>query len=299
MLKLHALGGYRNFGDALSPVLIETMTGECVKAECLRRSELVAVGSLLATGNGLYRAKASPFSLDWLKIFRLRLCDAFAPAMKVWGTGFLYEKVPEKFCKIRTLDVRAVRGRYTLNILKRTGFCSEGQHVALGDPGIFYASLLPTLPGKTIDVGVIPHEVDRFAGEFVVDALVKKGISAKYIDVQDDSFDVVKAIASCRHVLSSSLHGLIVADSLGIPNRQMMLSYFGYTKEQYLFKFRDYYSSYGLELPPVITPGDVFGSPEDIVSKIGEGMIVSKDAVEERKRDLLAAFPYERKGAYA
>ena len=49
----------------------------------------------------------------------------------------------------------------------------------------------------------------------------------------------------------------------------------------------------------MITPGDIFGSPEDIVSKIGEEMIVSKDAVEERKRDLLEAFPYERKGAYA
>lgn len=299
MIKLHGLRDYKNFGDALSPVLIEAMTGECVRAGGLRESELVAVGSLLATGNGLYRAKAEPFSLNWLKIVRLRVYDTFAPAMKVWGTGFLYENVPMEFCRIRTLDVRAVRGRYTLNVLNRTGFCGEGQSVAFGDPGIFYPSLLSTMPSKKYEIGIVPHEVDRFAGEFVVEALMRKGISAKYIDVQDDPFAVLSDIASCRHVLSSSLHGLIVADALGIPNRQMMLSYFGYTKEQYLFKFRDYYSSYGLELPTIITPEDVFGSPEKIVSMIGEKMIVREEAIDERKRDLLAAFPYGRKGAYA
>lgn len=296
MIKLHGLRDYKNFGDALSPVLIEAMTGECVKTGDMRESELVAVGSLLATGNGLYRAKAASFSLNGLKIIRLRVCDAFAPTMKVWGTGFLYENVPAEFCRIRTLDVCAVRGRYTLNILKRTGFCGEGQSVAFGDPGIFYPSLLSSQPSKKYEIGVVPHEVDRFAGEFVVDSFMRKGIPAKYIDVQDDPFAVLSDIASCRHILSSSLHGLIVADALGIPNRQMMLSYFGYTKEQYLFKFRDYYSSYGLELPAIITPGDVFGSPEKIVSMIGEKMIVSKESLEERKRDLLAAFPYARKG---
>lgn len=291
MLKLWSLAGYKNFGDALSPILVQEMLGEPVVSTGSTNSEMVAVGSLFAFGRGLYRERNHPLSVEGLKVLRLKAIDAISPKLKVWGTGFLYEKVPAQPVPIRSLDVRAVRGKYTLDILMRTGLCPRESRVALGDPGVFYASLMNELPCKEYDLGVVPHEVDRYAGEFVVESLAKQGVRVKYINVCDDPLKVVADIASCDKILSSSLHGLIVADSLGIPNRQMMLSYFGYTKDQYLFKYRDYYSAYGFELRDPLTPADVFADFALLSKKIGECPIVSQSMVSEVKDKLLSAFP--------
>lgn len=291
MLKLWSLAGYKNFGDALSPILVQEMLGQPVVPTGSTNSEMVAVGSLFACGRGLYRDKTSIMSIEGLKTIRLRLINSVSPSIKVWGTGFLYESIPRNPLPIRSLDVRAVRGRYTLDILRKTGLCAHGSHVAFGDPGLFYASLLRELPSKKYDLGVVPHEVDRYAGEFVVESLAKQGVRVKYIDVCDDPLQVVSEIASCDKILSSSLHGLIVADSLGIPNRQMMLSYFGYTKEQFLFKFRDYYSAFGLDLKRPLTPLDIFSRTSELMNSICS--CVDTESVEKCKAELLSAFPFE------
>lgn len=47
---------------------------------------------------------------------------------------------------------------------------------------------------------------------------------------------------SCKCILSSSLHGLIVADSFNIPNRWISLSESSLLEKQN-FKYLDYYSS--------------------------------------------------------
>lgn len=293
MLKLWSLAGYKNFGDALSPILVQEMLGQPVISTGSTNSEMVAVGSLFAYGRALYRDKTSLMSIEGLKTIRLRLMNSVSPPIKVWGTGFLYESIPRNPLPIRSLDVRAVRGRYTLDILQRTGLCAHGSHVVFGDPGLFYASLLHELPSKEYDLGVVPHEVDRYAGEFVVEALAKQGVRVKYIDVCDDPLQVVSEIASCDKILSSSLHGLIVADSLGIPNRQMMLSYFGYTKDRFLFKFRDYYSAFGEEMPNPLTPLEVFGRAKDIITLIGGRSVVCPERIYECRSKLLSSFPYE------
>jgi len=292
MLKLWSIAGYRNFGDALSPVLIQEMIDAPVVSTDSAKSEMVAVGSLFAFGHCLYREQAPIASKDWLKIIRLRLIDAIAPVVHVWGTGFLYEKIPACPIVIRTLNLHAVRGKYTLDILKRTGLFSGKTSIAYGDPGLFYSALLPEIPKKEYDLGVVPHEVDRYAGEFVVEVLSAHGMKVKYIDVYDNPLKVVSEIAACDCILSSSLHGLIVADSLGIPNRQMMLSYFGYTKDQYLFKYRDYYSAYDMELPDPLTPQDVFAVGTGIVNNIRKGFIVDRDKVNSCREGLMSSFPF-------
>lgn len=51
--------------------------------------------------------------------------------------------------------------------------------------------------------------------------------------------DVIKQILSCEYVVSTSLHGLILADAYGVPNQWITL------QNRSDFKYKDYYSSVG------------------------------------------------------
>ena len=63
----------------------------------------------------------------------------------------------------------------------------------------------------------------------------------KFIDVNEaNPLDVIDQITSCRKILSSSLHGLIVADAYRIPNARLILSNLICGGD---FKFDDYYKS--------------------------------------------------------
>jgi hypothetical protein len=57
--------------------------------------------------------------------------------------------------------------------------------------------------------------------------------------------DVVSKISSCSLVYSSSLHGIIVAESLGIPARWVRDDRLKSTKGEGLWKYNDYYLSTG------------------------------------------------------
>jgi pyruvyltransferase len=50
----------------------------------------------------------------------------------------------------------------------------------------------------------------------------------------------INELASCDYILSSSLHGLILSDAYGIPNKWISISNNLSGRE---FKFKDYYST--------------------------------------------------------
>lgn len=113
----------------------------------------------------------------------------------VWGTGLIKEQetIPQ-----RDFHICAVRGRRTAMAM--------GVDVPLGDPGIL-ASMLWERPKVRYRVGVVPHYVDR------------RGFSwaDKVIDVSRPVDEVIEDIASCACIATSSLHGMIIAQSYGIP----------------------------------------------------------------------------------
>ena len=109
--------------------------------------------------------------------------------------------------------------------------------------------------------------------------------NAKFINVKDDPLQVVKEIAECRYIISSSLHGLIVADSLGIPNMYLV---FGDRLLGDGYKFEDYYSAYGVEAQP----RDLRTEKAPELTEIEEQYQILPEMVEEKKRQMKAAFPY-------
>ena len=64
------------------------------------------------------------------------------------------------------------------------------------------------------------------------------------IDIKAPVIEFLNQVASCDFIFSSSLHGLIAADSLGIPNKWVKFSDLVLGNG---YKFKDYYSVFGLE----------------------------------------------------
>ena len=104
------------------------------------------------------------------------------------------------------------------------------------------------------------------------------------IDLRDNPKDVVRKIGECELIISSSLHGLIIADSFHVPNLHITLDnkMFGDG-----YKYRDYYSAFGLEHSPFdCAKGDV-----PPIKMIRDTYFVSAEAVEQKKEALFKAFP--------
>jgi hypothetical protein len=131
-------------------------------------------------------------------------------------------------------DVRALRGPLT------------GSAPVYADPGLL-AALLPhpkvVTTGHT--VGVIPHYVDSWLADRWAATYSTKG-STLLIDITQHPIDIITQASMCQEIVSSSLHGLILADSLGLPRRWEPCS-------EVLgdgFKFRDYGASVGWGAEP-------------------------------------------------
>lgn len=102
-------------------------------------------------------------------------------------------------------DVRLVRG--PLSAL-RVFLCGGKTITNYGDPALLCPRFFEAAP-KQHQLGFIPHYVDH--------SHWNPPPGSHFINVLDAPEKVIREISSCRHILSSSLHGLIVADAFGIP----------------------------------------------------------------------------------
>jgi len=201
-----------NFGDYLSSVIVTKMAAD---ADCFLDEERPAPARLLAVGSILHFARDGDI---------------------VWGSG-VNGKVPVERHSYRHLDVRAVRGPLTRDFLLRRGI---GVPEIFGDPALLIADLLATrFPGpaeRTDPVAFVPnlHDLPSMQGwENVISPL-------------DPWWSVVRRISRARHVISTSLHGLVVADAFGVPCTYLRLS-----EEENLFKYEDYVLGVGRSRLPV------------------------------------------------
>ena len=109
------------------------------------------------------------------------------------------------------------------------------------------------------------------------------------INVNDEPLEVIKQLAQCRTVISSSLHGLIVADSFGIPNMHVLFS------DRPLgdgYKFDDYYSAYGVEH----VQRDLRCEMAPEINEIQDFWSITPEAAAEKKRLMLESFPFPKCG---
>jgi len=144
---------------------------------------------------------------------------------------------------LRSPRCRCAASRGPLS-LERLPSSVDPSTITLGDPGIFAADLLEVQPPKRWAIGFLPHLCDRKDPR--VSAAAETIPHSRIINVMAHPLRVIGEIAACDFVFSSSLHGLIVADSLNVPNHWMKLSDNIIGHE---FKFRDYCAALGKALP--------------------------------------------------
>jgi len=107
------------------------------------------------------------------------------------------------------------------------------------------------------------------------------------IDPMREPEIVVKELTSCKLILSSSLHGLVVADSFGIPNAHLEFA----ELEEGNFKFEDYFSGIGKEHTKYTS--ELLFDDEKLEKIIASYAPVHD--LEQIQKGLISAFPYRDK----
>ncbi|MDI3213094.1 polysaccharide pyruvyl transferase family protein [Arthrobacter sp. AL12] len=207
-----------NFGDELSSHVVEAVTRRQVQWAEPRSAELVAIGSVL----GLYAAMGS--------------------GAAVWGTGIREPISPgeAELLKGRLGPILAVRGNHTRDAL---GLPSS---TALGDAGMLAPMFASRSTLRKKGVLAIPHfrAWSSRSGRETVKQLTKVDI-----DIAEPTLHpraMIERISNSSLVLTSSLHGLILGHSLGVPTQ--LVSWDGEADQEPDFKYADYFSSVGHEV---------------------------------------------------
>ena len=137
---------------------------------------------------------------------------------------------------------------------------------------------------KRYEIGFIPHYKE--INDIRVQTLAEKNSDIHLIDLRQNPMQVLHEIAACETVISSSLHGLIMADSFRIPNRWGRLG--RYTGGNTLFKYWDYYSNYNVKITPLILEPDIMIE----AGSIKENYQISDRDVTAMKERLYASWPF-------
>lgn len=156
----------------------------------------------------------------------------------IWGSGIhLFSNINRLFLlkSLQKLDVRAVRGPITRNALKSCGHeCPE----VYGDPAILMPLIYcPKKIEKKNRVSIVLH----YHAEQKWLLELEHQSQMKYLNIGTDNYEqYICEMLSAEKIISSSLHGIILAETYGIP--AVFLNTGGYV-DQALMKYYDWYYS--------------------------------------------------------
>lgn len=219
--KIRLFYHLENFGDVINVNLMKYFDVDIVRMPAVSFADMCCIGSNLEYCLKRYEG------------------DIRQKPIHIFGSGFMRaaDNENEQFC--RPVHIHALRGRLSrIRCEKMLG--QSLSQVVLGDPGLLIGRMFPKVE-KTAkyDVGIICHYVDQ--GSPLIRRINMREMTCRIISVLEDPAVFVSKVAECSFIFSSALHGLICADSLGVPNRHVILSnrLVGGT-----YKFRDYYSAF-------------------------------------------------------
>jgi pyruvyltransferase len=247
-----------NFGDEITHLLIKKIFNRRVVWASPSECDMIGAGSILVE---TYQNKQGnkPY---------------------VWSSGF----IEDDGIKLTDSDFvfKALRGKSSLRRVSH----KTGSPIVLGDAGLLASYLLEPGVKKRHKLGILPHYVDKDS-ELIKKLSTQDGVYI--IDATWPCTQVVQAIAECDALLSSSLHGLIVGDSVGTPNKHLILSD---KLKGGSYKFIDYYSALESSVYSPLTLEKIQDLNADEVCKLIKSDYRSPANLKEIQQSLIEAFPF-------
>jgi len=201
----------KNFGDALNCFLIQYMSGKKVIPSRYIKKNTSPVYAVI--GSILHWADSGSI---------------------VWGAGLISDEESAS----DSLDIRSVRGPKTRRALIEQGF--KSCPAVYGDPAMLMPYIHHPDVTRVHEFGILPHYIDK-EHPVVLQMVAMEG--AHFIDIQtgSDVLPLIDQLLACKVIVTSSLHGLILAHAYQIPCIWVKLG----DLKGGLFKFEDYLSSVG------------------------------------------------------
>lgn len=235
------LSGGENFGDLLGPYIVEHMLNLRHKSV----DQISVAGKLLSIGSVMHFANSGDV---------------------VWGSG-INGKISLDELNFDSLDIRAVRGPETASILRGRGLSVPEIY---GDPGvltsIFWPRNISPVSGKVV---YIPHFRES------EEEISAKGVSILHPRLPVDVF--IDKLQEAEKVITTSLHGYILAESYGIP--AVLLEN---TSGETDFKYRDYFLGTGRNIPILLNSLDEAMDVDGVEVDLGNV-----------QKALIDSFPYD------
>ncbi|VUS63839.1 polysaccharide pyruvyl transferase family protein [Klebsiella spallanzanii] len=231
--------GKDNVGDLLSKVVFDFMLAEYnLKNSWLNKTyRMTAIGSVIQT-------------------IQKDTC--------IWGSGLLTASHINELNRAAKLDIRAVRGPETKRVLERYGYSVPEVY---GDPGILLPDFFSPGAKKIKDFVIVPH--------FTREKNYQK-FSNVISTLTTDWRDFIEQLVNSKLVISSSLHGIILAEAYGIP--AIMLNDIEYDK----FKYNDYYESTGRKTYNIV---------DNIEDALKLNCVEKASGIDSLKNGLYSSFP--------
>ncbi|MDO5482477.1 MAG: polysaccharide pyruvyl transferase family protein [Bacteroidaceae bacterium] len=242
-----------NFGDQLSPYIISKLSGKTVHHKIAAISGKNLIKYLLRYPHKLRTLKeyVLPFQKSILAVGSIL---SYGNSLsKIWGSGFMNET--DLFYGG---SVCAVRGKLSAEKIMKMGGHSCG---VCGDPALLLPILYTPNVVNEYKIGIIPHwkEYDYFYKSY--------GSRYHIIDLRTTDVEfVIREILSCKKILSTSLHGIIVSHAYGIP--ALWIKHSSINTDG--FKFRDYFSAVNIENYDGFSDLDVILSNERSINSFFE-----------------------------
>ncbi|MCU7556108.1 polysaccharide pyruvyl transferase family protein [Alteromonas sp. ASW11-19] len=186
----------------------------------------------------------------------------------IWGTG-VNKKVDDSKHRFSALDVRAVRGPKTQAYLQARGI--EVPDV-FGDPAI----LLPFFYPSQLLINDEPRKPYIVINHMNDDMAQYRDHQAQLVTPMQYPGSFIAAIVNSEFVISSSLHGVIIAEAYGVP-----AVFLDSNSGESMFKYEDYFAGTHRNRVPRVT-------------SIEEGLSVARDTppdLSAQAEQLYRAFP--------
>lgn len=202
--------GIANFGDEITKDILFTIFGRRAEWAAPEAAEFAGVGSITEVLSNRTNANK----------------------IDVWGSGFIRPIGEDGEVNLTGLNFHSVRGEKT-----RSRIGDVYKDIPLGDPGLLANIVYPAAKKKINKIGFVVHYIDL---DLEIVDKIKNDPRFVIINPLQPPAEVAKQISACSLILSSSLHGLIFADSFNVPSFHVK---FSGNVVGGSYKFEDYYSA--------------------------------------------------------